>query len=101
MIEHATVVITDTSSGIGRALAQTNLVSSKASTSASCPLAIPVEQAAREVARLIGKRVKSGVVPAFPWKLLLPFFGHLPERFTRVQSAHWQIRAQAYLMLPK
>jgi hypothetical protein len=33
--------------------------------------------------RLIEKRVKSGVVPAFPWKLLLPFFGHLPERFTR------------------
>lgn len=48
------------------------------------PFAIPVEQAAREMARLIEKRVKSGVVPAFPWKLLLPFFGHLPERFTRV-----------------
>jgi short-subunit dehydrogenase len=47
------------------------------------PFAIPVEQAAREIARLIGKRVKSGVVPAFPWKLLLPLFGHLPERFTR------------------
>jgi short-subunit dehydrogenase len=48
------------------------------------PFAIPVEQAAREMTRLIEKRVKSGVVPAFPWKLLLPFFGHLPERFTRV-----------------
>ena len=48
------------------------------------PFAIPVEQAAREMTRLIDKRVKSGVVPAFPWKLLLPFIGHLPERFTRV-----------------
>ncbi len=45
------------------------------------PFAISVEQAAREMARLIEKRVKSGVVPAFPWKLLRPFFGHLPERF--------------------
>jgi short-subunit dehydrogenase len=48
------------------------------------PFAITTEQAAREMAKLIAKRVKSGVVPAFPWKLLLPFFGHLPERFTRV-----------------
>jgi len=48
------------------------------------PFAIPVEQAAREMATLIEKRVKSGVVPAFPWKLLRPLFGHIPERFTRV-----------------
>lgn len=48
------------------------------------PFAIPVEQAAREMARLIKKQVKSGVVPAFPWKLVRPFLGHLPERFTRV-----------------
>jgi short-subunit dehydrogenase len=48
------------------------------------PFAIPVEQAAREMARLIEKRVKSGVVPAFPWKLVRPFLGHLPERFARV-----------------
>jgi short-subunit dehydrogenase len=48
------------------------------------PFAIPVEQAAREMARLIDKRVASGVVPAFPWKLARPFLGHLPERFTRV-----------------
>ena len=47
------------------------------------PFAVTAEQAAREMARLIAKRVKSGVVPAFPWKLLLPLFGHLPERFTR------------------
>jgi short-subunit dehydrogenase len=50
------------------------------------PFAIPVEQAAREMTRLIEKRVKSGVVPAFPWKLLLPLFGHLPERFTRARG---------------
>jgi short-subunit dehydrogenase len=48
------------------------------------PFAIPVEQAAREMVRLIEKRVKSGVVPAFPWKLVRPFLGHLPERFTQV-----------------
>lgn len=47
------------------------------------PFAVTVEQAACEMARLIEKRVKSGVVPAYPWKLLLPFFGHLPERFTQ------------------
>jgi hypothetical protein len=48
------------------------------------PFAIPVERAAREMTRLIERRVKSGVVPAFPWKLVRPFMGHLPERFTRV-----------------
>jgi len=47
------------------------------------PFAITVEQAAREMARLIERRVKTGVVPAFPWKLVRPFLGHLPERFTR------------------
>ncbi len=45
------------------------------------PFAIPVSQAAREMARLIDRQVQSGVVPAFPWKLLRPFIGHLPERF--------------------
>jgi len=48
------------------------------------PFAIPVDQAAREMTSLISRRVKSGVVPAFPWKLVRPFMGHLPERFTRV-----------------
>lgn len=48
------------------------------------PFAIPVEQAAREMARLIERRVKHGVVPAFPWKLVRPFLGHLPERFARL-----------------
>ncbi|MBF7729230.1 SDR family NAD(P)-dependent oxidoreductase [Pseudomonas sp. N040] len=45
------------------------------------PFAIPASQAAREMADLIEKKVESGVVPAFPWKLVKPFLGHLPERF--------------------
>jgi short-subunit dehydrogenase len=48
------------------------------------PFAIPADQAAREMTRLIERRVKSGVVPAFPWKLVRPFLGHLPERFARL-----------------
>lgn len=47
------------------------------------PFAIPVERAAREMATIITRRVKSGIVPAFPWKLIRPLIGHLPERFTR------------------
>ncbi|WP_324731225.1 hypothetical protein [Pseudomonas paeninsulae] len=49
------------------------------------PFAIGVEQAAREMARLIEKRVNDGVVPTFPWKLRRPLLGHLPERFARVK----------------
>jgi len=48
------------------------------------PFAISVEQAAREMTRLIERRVKRGIVPAFPWKLVRPFLGRLPERFGRV-----------------
>jgi hypothetical protein len=33
-----------------------------------------------EMARMIDKRVKSGVVPAFLCALVHPFLGHLPER---------------------
>lgn len=47
------------------------------------PFAISVAQAAREMAGLIERRVKSGVVPAFPWKLVRPLLGHLPERMAR------------------
>jgi short-subunit dehydrogenase len=43
--------------------------------------AISAEQAAREMVRLIEKRVASGIVPAFPWKLVRPFMGHIPLRF--------------------
>lgn len=47
------------------------------------PFAVPVEQAADELATLIEKRVESGVVPGHPWRWLRPFFGHFPERFLR------------------
>ena len=45
------------------------------------PFAISAEQAAREIANLVEKRVKSGIVPWFPWALLRPFMGHVPQRF--------------------
>jgi hypothetical protein len=38
---------------------------------------------AREMATLIERRVKTGVVPGFPRKFVRPFFGHLPERMAR------------------
>ena len=44
--------------------------------------AIPATQAAREMAHLIQKKAERGVVPAFLWKYLRPFIGHLPERFS-------------------
>lgn len=47
------------------------------------PFAIPATKAAKEMADLIEKKVESGVVPAFPWKLVRPFLGHLPERLAR------------------
>lgn len=47
------------------------------------PFAIPATRAAKEMADLIEKKVESGVVPAFPWKLVRPFLGHLPERLAR------------------
>jgi short-subunit dehydrogenase len=47
------------------------------------PFAVSAEQAAREMARLIERRVSTGVVPAFPWKFVRPFLGHLPERLAR------------------
>ncbi|MES2152527.1 MAG: SDR family NAD(P)-dependent oxidoreductase [Pseudomonadota bacterium] len=47
------------------------------------PFAISAAQAAREMAELIERKVASGIVPAFPWKLVRPFLGHLPERLTR------------------
>jgi short-subunit dehydrogenase len=45
------------------------------------PFAVSVEQAAREIATLVEKRAKRGVVPWFPWALLRPLFGHVPQRF--------------------
>lgn len=47
------------------------------------PFAVPADKAAREIAGLIERRVEEGVVPAFPWRLVKPLIGHLPERFAR------------------
>lgn len=44
------------------------------------PFAVSPEFAAREIATLVEKRVASGIVPAFPWKLVRPFLGHIPQR---------------------
>lgn len=46
------------------------------------PFAVSPERAAREIADLVERRVKLGIVPAFPWKWLRPLFGHIPARFT-------------------
>lgn len=46
------------------------------------PFAISPEKAARQMVKLIARRVKKGVVPAFPWAFLRPLLGHLPERLT-------------------
>jgi short-subunit dehydrogenase len=45
------------------------------------PFAISAERAAREMADVIARRPKRGIVPAFPWKYVRPLIGHLPERF--------------------
>jgi len=46
------------------------------------PFAVSPQRAAREIADLVERRVKLGIVPAFPWKWLRPLFGHIPSRFT-------------------
>jgi short-subunit dehydrogenase len=50
----------------------------------SIPFAISAEQAAREMVGLIERRVASGIVLAFAWKLLRPFMGRIPSRFLDV-----------------
>lgn len=50
--------------------------------------AISVEQAAREMLPLIERRVRTGIVPAFPWKLVRPVMGHIPARFLDVSGKH-------------
>lgn len=47
------------------------------------PFAVSPEKAAHQIASLIEKRVKVGIVPAFPWRLLRPFLGHLPESLAK------------------
>jgi short-subunit dehydrogenase len=43
------------------------------------PFAVTAESAANEIVRLVERRVRVGVVPAYPWKWLRPFFGHFPD----------------------
>ncbi len=43
------------------------------------PFAVSAEQAAREMVNLIEKGKAFGVVPAWPWQWLRPFFGHFPD----------------------
>ena len=47
------------------------------------PFAVSAEQAARETVTLIEQRKPVGVVPAFPWRWLRPFFGHIPDALWR------------------
>jgi short-subunit dehydrogenase len=43
--------------------------------------AVSAERASEEMRGLIEKRVATGVVPAFPWRLLRPLIGRIPPRF--------------------
>jgi short-subunit dehydrogenase len=45
------------------------------------PFAVSPEEAARQIVSLIEKRVERGIVPWFPWALLRPLFGHIPQRW--------------------
>ncbi len=47
------------------------------------PFAVSAAQAAREAVTLIEQRKAVGVVPAFPWRWLRPFFGHIPDALWR------------------
>lgn len=43
------------------------------------PFVVPADKAAREIASLIERRVRNGVVPNFPWWWMQPLFGHIPD----------------------
>ncbi|HEX4857165.1 MAG TPA: SDR family NAD(P)-dependent oxidoreductase [Limnobacter sp.] len=47
------------------------------------PFLVSAEQAAREMANHIEKRKSTGVVPAYPWKLLKPLLGNMPSSVWR------------------
>jgi short-subunit dehydrogenase len=47
------------------------------------PFAVPATKVAREMVRLMEKKAEVGIVPGFPWRLVRPLLGHLPERLTR------------------
>jgi hypothetical protein len=44
------------------------------------PFAISAEQAAKEMAKAILARRKDVFVPRFPWSLIRPALGHLPDK---------------------
>lgn len=43
------------------------------------PFIVSAEKAASEIATIVERRDPEGVVPAFPWKLLKPVIGHIPQ----------------------
>ncbi len=47
------------------------------------PFAVPVERAAREIVDAIGRRKRRAIVPGFPWRLLWPFAGLVPDAVWR------------------
>lgn len=47
------------------------------------PFAISADKAAAEMADIIEKGVSVGVVPAFPWKYIRPFFAIIPDALYR------------------
>ena len=47
------------------------------------PFAVPVERAAREIVDAIERRKRRAIVPGFPWRLLRPFAGLMPDSVWR------------------
>lgn len=43
------------------------------------PFAISADEVARQIVSLIEKRVERGIVPWFPWALIRPLIGHIPQ----------------------
>ncbi len=42
------------------------------------PFVVSSEQGAKEIAHIVDKRKKEGIVPGYPWKYIKPFFGLIP-----------------------
>lgn len=47
------------------------------------PFAVPADRAAREIVDAIERRKRRAIVPGFPWRLLRPFAGLLPDSVWR------------------
>lgn len=47
------------------------------------PFAVPAERAAREIVDAIERRKRRAIVPGFPWRLLRPFAGLVPDAVWR------------------